>query len=158
MSEVKGEEAQLSIKDRLNFPYILANQILTFQKSILAEEHSEREIEESIKSFVNLLPDSWKDEQFNEDLEKAKTKRKVDKRPQVTATIRMAEETCNELGIPAFVEEEAIDYYSLFQACINLLDRKKLLSRVRRVEKLEGIDFEHPENNEVLEGEIPSES
>lgn len=158
MSEAQGEEAQLSIKDRLNFPYILANQILTFQKSILAEEHSEREIEESIRSFVTLIPDDWKDKRFRKDLKHAKSKRKVDKRPQITGTIKMTEDACRELGIPAYVEEESIDYYALFQACINLLNRKKLLSRVRRVEKLEGIDFEHPTDHAVLESPLPSES
>lgn len=155
MSEPVSDEAQLSIKDRLNFPYILANQILTFQKSILAEEHSEREIEESIKSFVTLLPDDLKDAQFHTDLKAATKTRKVDKRPQVSGSVKMSEETCKELGIPAFVEEEAVDYYAVFQACMNLLSRKKYLHRTRHVEKLEGIDFGQVEADALQQGDIP---
>ena len=156
-SEYVAEEAQLSIKDRLNFPYILANQILTFQKSILAEEHSAREIEEAIKGFVNLIPDAWKDDQFRKDLKEATIMKKVDKRPQITGTVKMSESVCDELGITAFEDKEVFEYYKMFQACINLLDRKKLLSRVRRVEKLESIDFDEAYRDAVQQGQIQSQ-
>jgi len=72
MSEVF--EAELTLKDRLNFPYLLANQILTFQKAILNLEFSEREIREAIEGLVHLIPQAWKDEQFGKDMKKAQIK------------------------------------------------------------------------------------
>lgn len=141
MSE-KEAEAQLTLKDRLNFPYILANQILTFQKAILALDYSDREIEESIKGFIHLIPEAWKDDQFNKDLKEANSKRQVDKRPLVRAGVHMDEATCKELGIPAIVEEDKIDYYKVFQACMNLLNRKGLISKVIMTDKILGDRYE----------------
>ena len=141
-SEYVAEEAQLSIKDRLNFPYILANQILTFQKSILAQDFSEREIEESIKGFVHLVPDNWKDKQFHKALKDATIIKKLDKRPQITGTVKMDVKVCEELGIKAFEEKTVFDYYKMFQACINLLQRRRMLSKINPVEEIDFVELE----------------
>jgi len=133
-------EAQLTLKDRLNFPYLLANQILTFQRALLALEFSEREIRETIEGFVHMIPESWKDEQFNEDMDKATIKRKIDIRPKfcgLSATL----ETCKKLKIEPFMKVTTFDYYDLFQACINLLDRRGLTSRRTFTEKMLGKPF-----------------
>lgn len=151
-------EAQLTLKDRLNFPYILANQILTFQKALLAQEFSEREIRETIEGFIHLIPDDWKDDTFNKALKKSKETRKNDVRPIVTGTVRMSAKACEEMGIPAFVDEEVSNYYAIFQECMNLLSRKKLLSKILRVEQLESIDFDTATTeDEVQQGNVPSE-
>ena len=142
LTEVTTEEAQLSIKDRLNFPYILANQILTFQKSILAQDFSEREIEEAIKGFVHLVPDSWKDKIFHKDLKNASITRRLDKRPQITGTVKMSEDVCKELGIVAYEDKTVFDYYKMFQACINLLQRRRMLSKVNPVEEIDFVELE----------------
>jgi len=152
----KDFEAQLTLKDRLNFPYLLANQILTFQKAILNLEYSEREIREAIEGFVHLIPESWKDGKFKEDMKKARVKRKKDVRPIVTGSIRMSEQACRKLGIPAFKEKESLDYYKMFQACMDLLDRKKMLSKILRIEELESVDFDTAEDA-VLKSNLPSE-
>jgi hypothetical protein len=150
------QEAQLTLKDRLNFPYILANQILTFQKSLLALEYSEQEIRESIEGFVHLIPQSWKDKQFEDDLESAKTKQKIDKRPIVAGNLRISEETCKSLGIEPFEEKEVVDYYKVFQACIDLLNRRDLISKKKRIEKLVEIDLDNIGENEILESDLSS--
>jgi len=150
----KEFEAQLTLKDRLNFPYLLANQILTFQKAILNLEFSEREIREAIEGFVHLIPEAWKDEKFKEALDEAKVKQKIDKRPLVAGNIRMSEATCLQLGFQPFEEKEVVDYYKMFQACINLLDRKKMLSRIARIEELESIDFDTVTEDALRKGDI----
>lgn len=150
MSE-KELEAELTLKDRLNFPYLLANQILTFQKAILNLEFSEREIREAIESFVHLIPEDWKDQKFEDEIKKAKTVKKTDVRPVVAGGIRMSEETCKELEIPDYKEEEVFDYYKMFQACINLLNRRKMLSKVNPVEQIDFIELEHIAETEASE-------
>lgn len=132
MSE--GEfEAQLTLKDRLNFPYLLANQILTFQKAILNLEYSEREIKEAIEGFVHLIPENWKDDKWKEELKDAKVIEEVD----------MRKDWCGrKIGKPKIEQRETFNYYKMFQACINLLDRKKMLSRTVLIEELESIDFD----------------
>lgn len=140
MSE-KQPEAQLTLKDRLNYPYLLANQILTFQKALLAQEHSKREIRETIEGFVQLIPESWKDTKFKEDIDKAKIIEQIDLRPLVAGNIRMSKEVCEDLGIAAFKEEETFDYYKIFYACINLLDRRGLTSKKTYTEELHTWDL-----------------
>ena len=155
MSE--GEfEAQLTLKDRLNFPYLLANQILTFQKAILNMEFSEREIREAIEGFVHLIPENWKDDKWNKAVEKATIKQKVDLRPDFCG-VKPSPEYCDENGITAFKEINTFDYYKMFQACINLLDRKKMLSRTVLVEELESIDFDSVTEDALRESNVSSE-
>jgi len=136
MSETQYE-AQLTLKDRLNFPYLLANQILTFQRALLALEFSEREIRETIEGFVHMIPETWKDDGFKKDTQDAKITRKIDIRPKFcgqSATI----EVCEQLGFPIFKEVKTFDYYDLFQAVINLLERRGLMSRRSFTEKMLG--------------------
>lgn len=156
MSE-KEFEAQLTLKDRLNFPYLLANQILTFQKSILKEEFSQREIRESIQGFVHLIPNSWKDKKWEEDLKDAQLTTTKDMRPIVAGTIRMSKETCEELGIEPYKTEETFDYYKMFQACVDLLDRRGMTSKKNPVQELENIDFDAVAKTKIGESDLSSE-
>jgi len=133
-------EAELTLKDRLNFPYLLANQILTFQKAILALEYSEREIRETIEGFEHMIPASWKDDQFNKDIEDAEITRKIDVRPEFCG-VKPSLECCKENGLTAFKDEVILDYYAMFQACIDLLDRRGLTARRTFTEKFTGKVF-----------------
>ena len=144
------DAAELTIKDRLNFPYILANQILTFQKAILALEYSEKEIRETIEGFISLIPDKWKDDDFRKEMKKAIIKVKHDIRPSFCG-VTASEKFCEQHGIKAYDIVEGFDYYKLFQCCINLLNRRGLLSKIQRVEVLEGIDFNNPQAVENIE-------
>lgn len=148
-------EAQLTLKDRLNFPYLLANQILTFQKAILNLEYSDREIREAIEGFVHLIPETWKDDKFSQDYENAVTDKQKDMRPIVAGQIRMSEEACRKLGIKPYVTEKTVDYYQVFQACMNLLNRRKLLSKILRIEELDSI--ESITEDELRQSNLPSE-
>jgi hypothetical protein len=145
----RGEfEAQLTLKDRLNFPYLLANQILTFQKAILNMEYSEREIKEAIEGFVHLIPENWKDDKWKKEIGAAETVEKVDNR----------KEWCGrKIGKPKIEEHKTFDYYKMFQACINLLDRKKMLSRTVLIEELESIDFDAVTEDALRKSDLPSE-
>ena len=140
MSETQYE-AQLTLKDRLNFPYLLANQILTFQRSLLAIEFTEREIRDTIEGFVHMIPESYKDDKFKADMKKATILKKIDLRPKFCgqpATI----EVCEQLGIPIFKEVTTFDYYDLFQACMNLLQRRHMLTKTNPVEQIDFIELE----------------
>jgi len=83
-------------------------------------------------------------------MEKATIKRKIDIRPKfcgLSATL----ETCKKLKIEPFKEVTTFDYYDLFQACINLLDRRGLTSRRTFTEKMLGKPFKGEASDIVLE-------
>lgn len=144
MSE-KEFEALLTIKDRLNFPYLIARQIITYQQAILNTEHSDREIQEAINGLVELIPDSWKDNKWKDELKQAEVIENKDLRPVVAGNVRMNEEVCKELGIPAFKEEKTCDPNKLFHACMNLLDRRGLITKISRTEKVLGEEWDGSE-------------
>lgn len=151
-------EAQLTLKDRLNMPYLLANQILTFQKSLLvtgADAESQREIIEAIKGFVNMIPDSWKDDTFNKDIADATKKRKTDLRPEWCG-LKATEMFCQKHGITSVIEEDIEDWYKQFQAVMNLLDRRGMLTKSQVIEQLEGMSNEFTDTD-ILESNVPSE-
>lgn len=131
----------LTIRDKLNVPYLLATQILTIQKAMLdTSVYSEREIREAVNGLVALIPDSWKDTDFEDELKNAKITLKIDQRPKfcgLSANLK----TCKELGIEPFKSVDTVDSYKLFHATINLLHRRGLLSQVTRIEKVEGVEF-----------------
>jgi len=131
----------LTIKDKLNFPYLIATQILTFQKSLLNTAYSDKEVREAVQGLVELIPDGWKDKDWKKDVKAAVEVTMIDRRPLVAGRLRVSEEVCKELGIPAFEKTESTEPYKLFHACINLLNRRGLISQVARTEKIDGKPF-----------------
>ena len=132
----------LTIKGKIDFPYLLARQIITYQQAILNTEHSQREIQEAINGLVEMLPASWKDAEWEKEIKEAEVEEKVDVAPLVAGSIRMNEETCLSLGIPKWKIVKTNDSNKLFHSCIDLLDRRGMLSRVTKIEKMLGERFE----------------
>lgn len=137
LSTEEDIEVQLTLRDRLNYPYLIAKQIETFQQAILNFDLSPDEISEAIEGFIHMIPASWRDDQFNEDMEEATLETEVDVRPSF-AGVKIDIKTCIELGYPVTVKSQESDYYKLFWACINLLDRRGMLSKRRFTEKMDG--------------------
>ena len=132
----------LTIKGKLDFPYLLARQIITYQQAILNTEHSEREIQEAINGLVEMIPESWKDSEWEKEIKEANVEEKVDVGPPVAGSIRMDEATCLSLGIPKWKIVKTKDSNKLFHSCIDLLNRRGMLSRVTKIEKMLGERFE----------------
>lgn len=114
----RQDQTLLTLKDRINYPYILSSQLLTIQEAILG--HNEKDIQEAIDGLVAIIPSSYKnlkDDPFLKDLKAAKTV-KVQK-----------EYWC---GIPLDGSEHEVeteDYFKKLQACTDLLSRRGMLSR-----------------------------
>ena len=139
MSSQKEFEAQLTLKDRLNYPYYIGDAILTRNRTIVAiEQYSQQQTVEATKNLRGLIPSSWEDEEFKKDVKEAKVKSREDIRPLVAGNIRLSVQMCEKLGIPTVKEEETFDDEKLQRACINLLDRRGLTARRSFTEKMTG--------------------
>ncbi len=145
MSDQQGQEQSLMLGDRINWPYILGNGVLKFQASIVKVEgeQSEQEVREAAVTLYNSIPDAWikADSQFKEDVLKAVSIKKVDGR----------REWCGRrVGKPFFVDEESLDPYKLYHACVNVFQRRGLLSKTIYTEKIvpEPDDFEDDANSD----------
>ena len=96
------DEVQLTIRDRINYPYILANQILTIQRVLLNEEAA-KEVIDSVEALVHQIPDMYKDDSFREEIEKAVLKIVKDVRPKFGG-VTIDDESCAEMGLPTTEE------------------------------------------------------
>jgi hypothetical protein len=140
---------ELTLKDKLNWTYILANAVLNFHNSVIKVEgeQSEQEVREAALCLYYSIPESWKtaDALFAEELKKAITIRKVDVRNTYCG---------HKVGQPRYEDEEYIEPYKLFHACVNVMDRKGLLSKTRMTEIIDGM-FNDGDNNATENIELP---
>ncbi|MGQ9624803.1 MAG: hypothetical protein ACUVT9_05470 [Candidatus Bathycorpusculaceae bacterium] len=136
---IQSQTPLKQLRDKMNYTDVIQNQLLTFQQALLKtgdDKESQREVEEAIKGLIHLVPDSWKDDQFKKDYAKAVEEIDEDVRP-VYGGVRLSNETCETLGLPTTKRTSRIDWYKAFQCCINLLDRRGLLSKTQWIEQLE---------------------
>lgn len=131
---VFSDEIQLTIRDRINYPYLLANQIITIQRVLLNEEAA-KEVIDSVEALVHQIPDLYKDEAFEKEVEAAILQIKKDIRPKFGGKT-LDDKTCEELGIPKTEEVTEKDPWAMLQAVINLLQRRSMLTRRSFVEKI----------------------
>jgi len=142
MSQEQTVEPTLTLKDRINYPYILANTILAIHKMMLNPDFTIADFSEAIQSFLDQLPNSWQetDKKWKKALKNAMTKRKVDVRPKFCGIVA-SEQFCKAHGVNPFTEKEEYDYHKLYHACIDLLDRRGLISKKTFTEVMTGKPF-----------------
>lgn len=143
--EFKDISFNLTIRDRINFPFLLAEQISTFQKAILNTDYSRREIEESIQGLAGMIPSRWEDEQYQKDRDASTEEYEVDNRPTF-AGVPSSNQFCEDRGIPLTRTETRKNYFKLLHAVIDLLERRGMLSRRQFTEQPTGM----PEGEEAL--------
>lgn len=134
--DIKDEE-RLVLQDRLNYPFLLASQILNFTRatSVPDDEYSHERIIDHILTLKNMIPESWAatDTKYQEDLKKAIKIQWIDDRPQWCG-VRVGRSNPRPLL--------RWDYYRLFNAVINLCDRRHILTRVMFTEEATGRTIE----------------
>jgi tRNA splicing ligase len=136
--EVPLTLASLTLKDRIPHPYILANQILTIQRAILNLENSTQITQEAVEGLIHTIPDLWKDDQYKKDLKEAYKEEDIDIRPQFCGN-KASLTFCQKHKIETVKKRITLQYWQGLQACINLLDRKGMLSRKTYMEMMTGI-------------------
>jgi hypothetical protein len=136
------EQQNLTVGDRLNFPYILASEWMKLNQAMVKEEgqQSDQERTEAVLSFESSIPNMFKDEEYRMERAKAVTEILLDERKLWCG---------RRIGSPKFKEEERINPFILKQALVNLLQRNGYLSRIIYTEKIipEPIDYEEMEKN-----------
>ena len=130
-------EAKLTMRDRLPLNFILTNAVITIQKSILNIKYSSEEIKEAVQGFVAMIPDQLKDQKFNEEMEAARQIVIEDVRPEFCGTKATAE-WCESRGLPTIQRTETFDYFKVFHACFNLLQRAHMLLKTQPKEIFTG--------------------
>ncbi len=119
-------EAKLTIRDRLPINLVLTNAVITIQKSILNIQYSAEEIKEAVQGFVAMIPEDLYDKDFIDEIRRAKQLIPVDVRPSFCEH-KASVEWCQARNIPITIYVETFDYFKVFHACFNLLQRRNML-------------------------------
>jgi hypothetical protein len=138
MSQTHDAVLGITIKDRINHPYILASQILTIQKAILNLENSAQITQEAVEGLIHIIPDPWKDEDYKKELQEAYVDKEIDIRPEFCgnkATLIF----CQKHKVNTTKTEKRLHYWKGLQACINLLDRRGMISKKIFTEIMTGL-------------------
>lgn len=150
-----NREAQLTLRDRLNYLYFVGNQILVSQQASLGQEFTEKQVEIAIRNLRNMIPETWEDEKFREDMNNAKTNVMADIRPEFCGN-KASLKFCQKHSIKHEKPTEHLDYDKVFQACINLFDRRDLITKKQKIEELQEIDADAIAADEIFQSDLPS--
>ncbi len=120
------EESMLTLGDRLNHPFLIANAILKFIEATVQPEgqQSTQQVTEAAKALHKLIPSDWLigDKEYTRDYKKAVFDKTIDK-PRLTWCGLAIGEPEKE------TVKDFIDPYALFHVCINVFQRRGLLTK-----------------------------
>jgi hypothetical protein len=118
----------LAVRDRMNHPFLLANGIYVFQHTTTDQSNQESVVRETVMALYDIIPDMWEDPAFQKDLDRAKTQQVRDSRPDFCGQ-KATVEWCQKHGIPPAQTIVVYNHHLIMKACINLLDRRGLLTK-----------------------------
>jgi len=139
-------EAQLTIRDKVPQAFLITRAILTMMEVVKNIQCSTEEIREICEFIIHLIPTSWKDTQYYAEMEAAKIYVVQDTRP-IFCEVKASIDFCLKNGIPTFTKTLSFDYFKVFSACIDLLNRKHVIAKVssKEISSGESVDVQTKE-------------
>jgi len=126
-------DIQLELRDRINYPHVLQSTLMNIKRALANAEIPIEKIEDMMWDFFTDIPHSWYDEQFTDDVKKAFMQRKIDARP-IWGDVRLSVATCEKYNMPTEKVVTSINIYILKNAIVNLLHRRDMLVRKKKIE------------------------
>jgi hypothetical protein len=153
-STYKDIDIQLELKDRINYAFILQTTLLLIKRMMSKEDVEPQRIEDMMWDFLSDIPHDWMDAEFINDIKKSFLIRLVDARP-LWGNVRLSIEKCKELNLPLEREITSMNPYLLKNAIVNLLHRRDMLVRKKKIEFSTGknLDVKTLDDVEVYEDE-----
>ena len=130
---VKEIDIQLELKDRINYPHILQTTILNIKRAIASGIVDLDKLEDMMWDFFTDIPHDWYDEQFSSEVRKAFIQKTVDCRP-LWGIVKLSHETCLKHGLETEKKLTTVNIYLLKNAIINLMHRRDMLVRKKKIE------------------------
>jgi len=149
-------DIQLEFRDRLRYNDILELKLKSLASKISNPRKDMRVIQSMLLDLLTDIPDSWKDDEFEEEMKHVMKKRKVDVRPTF-GNAKISMNVCIENKIPIFREIREINYFRLKNAIINLFDRRQMLIRKEKIEYTTGLNLKFGSIDDYIEKELGEE-
>ena len=139
----------LTIKDRLNFSYILAEYEIRMADILdLRTDPQLRQFRAFVNWLIHTIPDDWKDQPYYDEMAEANVRVIVDVRPMI-AGFRLSFEYCEANKVPIYRQDTYQDPWKQHQGIINLWNRRGLLSKVKFKEVMTGRKFSSKSGEEI---------
>ena len=157
MSQEMQEQFNLTVGDRINLPFLLANDIMKISEALIRVEgeQSEQEVREAVLNFESSIPDALKDRKFYDERSRAVVT-VIEDRRKTNCGVKVGRQVFDGV-YKNQIEVSVIQPYKLKSACINLLQRAKMLSKVVMTEVATGEAYIEKDLEELEEKGIPDE-
>lgn len=151
MSNV-GEQydVQLEFKERLNYTQYLQNVIEAINNALNNEKVSMSKIKIMIMNYLNDIPSSWYDEDFENDIKGVVSEKEVPN-IQKWAGVTLSKEYMKKHDIPLTKKVRDVDFFRLKNAIVNLLDRRNMLIRKDKIEQSTGKNLKYESLDELID-------
>lgn len=156
--EYSDMDIQLELKDRLDFTYVVQATLVNFKKAIFNKSVTKTFLDKLMWDFITDIPTSWYDEQFLIDARSSFITSTIDCRP-VWGGAKLSEETCLKHGYEITKQHTELNPFVLKNAIINLLHRRDMLVRKKKIEYTTGKNLKYltlddlPDSKEDYEDE-----
>jgi len=141
MSE-SDQGIQFELKERLDYPSIITSALLTLKKANAEPTLNPSRIKNIIMDIFTDIPDSWIDDEFEDDIKSCLTIKYIDVRPGFSG-VKMSIELCKLNNIKTIQKIKDINWHRLKRAIINLLDRRAMLVRREKIELSTGENLKY---------------
>jgi hypothetical protein len=137
--EMIQEDISLTIRDRVDWPYLISYSINTLFLAMRRDTLNEWEIQTIVEYIEGLIPMSIRliDKKYEEELKAATKDKKLDKRPHFGG-VPLSEEACKLQGIVPYEMVKVVPPVVKFNAIINLLNRLGVVTKKEYTEKFTG--------------------
>lgn len=141
--------SELTIKDRLNFSFILGEYEIRLPALLdITNDPNLNNLRAFVSWVIHTIPDAWKDTKYRTEMNNAKIKIIEDIRPKISG-IALSKNYCKLRKIPISRKRTITDPMREHNAVINLFYRRGLLSRVKYREITSGKKYDKNKSKEL---------
>jgi len=150
MSGEKYYDVQLEFKERLNYTDYLQKVIENINNALNNEKISMSKIKIMILNYLNDIPSSWYDPQFEKDIDGVVKEKEIPNVIKFCGVI-MSKAYMEKHDVPLTKKVTDVDFFRLKNAIVNLLDRRNMLVRKDKIEQSTGINLKYESLDDLID-------
>lgn len=143
-------DVQLEFKERLNYTDYLQKVIENINTALNNEKVSMSKIKMMILNYLNDIPFSWYDPEFENDIKNVIKEKET---PNIIkfCGFALSNAYMERHDIPLTKKVNNVDFFKLKNAIVNLLDRRNMLIRKDKIEQSTGINLKYESLDDLID-------
>lgn len=147
---MSADHVQLEFKERLNYPEYIQHVIENINNALNNEKVSMLKVNTMIINFLNDIPNTWYDEEFEKDIKNVITDKEV---PNIIefCGVALSKNYMKKHDLPLTIKIPDVNFFRLKNAIINLLDRRNMLVRKDKIEMSTGKNLQFETLDDLID-------